>query len=221
VPKAARNRIVALRAANLSDRDQEILQRLATDPSMRTDVWNKLPDQPPNMEGQIIDLVFVAVRTFWQVVPHPPYGPQSTRSAWKKYATVTHGHPRLTSPESVIWTMTRLLQALIDHNVRARWDELWNGDPSITFDKCVDFIVALGLVFDRLDQENKAAIPALPAIKRPYGKQAPEVFFSQLISSRLASIYGKPLDGVVAALTSVAFDLPNSIAEETIRSRRR
>jgi hypothetical protein len=189
---------------------------------MRTNVWERLPDEPPNMEGQIIDLLFHAVAIFWQVVPHPPFGPQSTRSAWKKYATVTHGHPQPTSPEMANSAIGQLLQAAMDHNVGGRWDELWNGDPSITFDKCLDCVEALVSVFIRLDQENKAAIAALPRIKRPYGKRAQEVFFSQLVSLRLASIYGKPLHAVVAALTSVAFDLPDDgVGEETIRSRRR
>jgi hypothetical protein len=191
---------------------------------MRTDVWNKLPDQPPNMEGQIIDLVFEAERTFWQVVPHPPYGPQSTRSAWKKWAVVTHAHPQPTFHETASWTAVQLLQAQVDLDaqVRSHWDQLWTGDPSITPDKCFEIVAALGLLFASLDQEHKAAVTALPSIKRPYGKEAPEVFFSQLLSLRMASIYGKPLDAVVAALTSVAFDLPgDGVSEETVRSRRR
>jgi hypothetical protein len=110
---------------------------------------------------------------------------------------------------------------MMDHNLGGRWDELWNGDPSITFDACLDCLVAMALVFDRLGHEDKAAIAAVPPIKRPYGKRAPEVFFSKRMSSHLASIYGKPLDAIVAALTSVAFDLPRDVGEETIRARRR
>jgi len=60
----------------------------------------------------------------------------------------------------------------------------------------------------------------LPNVTRRNIKSA-QKFFTEFLSSRMKETYGRPLDSIVAALADVAFDLPQGVAGETVRGRRR
>jgi hypothetical protein len=66
VPQAARNRITELCESPLgADKaNRALLERLATYDAMRTEVWEKLPSEPPNFEGEIIVFAFHAYTFF-------------------------------------------------------------------------------------------------------------------------------------------------------------
>jgi hypothetical protein len=54
-----------------------------------------------------------------------------------------------------------------------------------------------------------------------WNAKAAQKFFTEFLSSRMKETYGQPLDAIVAALAEVAFDLPQGLAAETVRGRRR
>jgi hypothetical protein len=66
VPQKARDKITELCASPLasSDVSRNMLKRLATYQSMKTEVWEKLPAQPKGFEGTIIFWVFFAYVQF-------------------------------------------------------------------------------------------------------------------------------------------------------------
>jgi hypothetical protein len=61
----------------------------------------------------------------------------------------------------------------------------------------------------------------LPSVARWNDPKAPQRFFSQFMSDKLAVVCHRPCDPVVDALTAVAFGLPQGPGPATVRGRRR
>jgi hypothetical protein len=88
VPQAAQNRISELCRSPLgADKaNRALLERLATDEAMRTEVWEKLPPEPANFQGEIIAFAFHAYTTFRMLAcPYPKTGSKATWLAWAKH----------------------------------------------------------------------------------------------------------------------------------------
>jgi len=100
------------------------------------------------------------------------------------------------------------------------WSRLWGGDKSITSDKVLVILDQLRSFYLRYNDEHQTRIAKLPKIKR-WSKKAWQKFFTEYLSERFKETYLQPFDSIVAALAEVAFDLPNGVAAETIRGRRR
>ena len=81
---------------------------------------------------------------------------------------------------------------------------------------------AIAGTYRSIEAEREALIAALqfPPVPRWDDPRAEELFFSRWISHVLRSFYGKSFDGVVAALTSVAFNRVD-VGAEAVRWRRR
>jgi len=222
VPKAARDRITELQAEPwLNGAGRKLLDRLASYPTMKTEVWEKLPPEPEGAQGQIIGFAFTAVTMFAELIPRP--GKKAKRAIWQKWSKILHENPPGSTPEYASLLAVSLLQALCELKApsSAYWGQFWQGDPSVTVDNAIDLIEELALFYDRMAKEHKRHADLLPKIKRPFSDSAPQVFFTQLMSSRLEALYKRPLDSVVTALAEVAFNLPEGIEEETVRARRR
>ncbi len=84
VPDAARRQITELWAYPwLDDAERKLLDRLATYPAMKTGVWKKLPSEPKDFEGNIINWAWAAF--VWFRRRPPPY-PKEIKSKAKASA---------------------------------------------------------------------------------------------------------------------------------------
>jgi hypothetical protein len=187
---------------------------------MKSDVWEKFPKQHLGKEGLIIDLVLEAYDLFGLAMRYPPSG--ASKEAWERFSELAREHPPVSSPEAAGNITAELFRILLDWRsvAIAHWKHLWGGDQTINFDQCADVVAQLGFFFYRLEAERQAVIKSLPPIKR-YNKRSPHVFFTKVLSPRLESICGRPLDAVVDTLASVAFDLVAGVGKGAIRARRR
>jgi hypothetical protein len=66
VPQAAQSRLTDLLASPraITDENRQLLARLARYPSMKTEVWEKLPPNPKIPAGEIIEWAFTAYTIF-------------------------------------------------------------------------------------------------------------------------------------------------------------
>jgi hypothetical protein len=220
VPERARQRINALREAPpASDGIDDLLERLATYEVMRTDVWERLPSEPKEIQGDIVSWVVFAVLMFPRLTrPHP-----KKRSEFPEWLKHYQKYPPLPSGESISGLALALLESM--HKVKTEtdlcWDRLWEGDKSIKSDEVLAILDQLRLFYSRMDAESRAFLATLPKVKRWKGDKAKQKFFTEYLSECMRQTYGQPLDTIVAALAEVAFDLPQGIAAETVRGRRR
>jgi hypothetical protein len=218
-PDAARKRITELLAIEgLTARERDILTRLATYPTMKTDVWAKLPPDPPDQQGLIIQWSLEAAHYAAMIRPPKPKTKKALAAWHQKY-------PPIISAEDVQGAAARLRGMIIEYLPygAAHWVELWPGDQETSIGDAVKFVGCLEEFYRRLEIEHRAAIKAanLPYLRKKGVRNADQVFFSRVMSDRLKGLYNSPLDGVVTALTDVVFDLGGRINEEKTRGRRR
>jgi hypothetical protein len=220
VPQAAEHRISELWATplGLHDRVRAFLERLATYPVMKTDVWEKLPHEPAGVEPNLVDWSFFAFTIFPNLRrPYPKTAPKLRE--WAKHI---ENYPPLPEPAHVsglalmLWEEISKLKTETDFN----WTRLWQGDRSITTEHVLSILDQLRLFYLRMDDEYRALLTSLPKIKR-WNDNAAQKFFAEYLSRKFKETYGQPFDSIVAALTEVAFDLVGTVDAETIRGRRR
>ena len=100
VPQAARKQINELWASPLAitDENQQLLKRLATYTSMKTEVWEKLPSNPKIPAGEIIEWAFTAYAIFHSLRrPHP----KTKTKGWIEWSEHRAKHAHLTDPAYV------------------------------------------------------------------------------------------------------------------------
>jgi hypothetical protein len=220
IPQAARNRIAELCASPLAidDTNCGLLKRLATHPAMKTEVWEKLPPEPKDFEGTIIEWAFFAYTIF--LVLRQPY--PKTKAKWRDWATRLEKHDSLTDPARLSQLSYQLWEELFKAKLTMdfHWPSLWEGDKSIRPDQLLSFLDQLGVFFGRMQEEYRALFAKLPKVNR-WNAKAPQKFFTEVLSRRMRETYLQPFDSIVAALTEVAFDLREGLAVETVRGRRR
>ena len=220
IPQKAQRRIAELSATPLG-RDNEyhaFLERLSKYPAMKTEVWEKLPSTSKGFEQIIIDWAFSAFTIFPHLLrPHP-----KTKSAWSEWAAHINLRPPLPDPAHLAGLASILLEEIFKLKAvtDSDWSRLWDGDKSITSDDVIAILDQLRLFYLRFNNEHQTRLGKLPKIKR-WGKKAWQKFFTEYLSKRFKETYLQPFDSIVAALAEVAFDLPNGVAAETIRGRRR
>jgi len=220
VPEPARRRIDALsEAPPASNGIDDLLERLATYEVMRTDVWERLPSEPKEIQGDIVSWVVFAVLMFPRLRrPHP-----KKSSEWHEWLKHYYQYPPLPSGEDMSAFALVLLENMrkIKTETDLCWDRLWEGDKSIKSDEVLTILDQLRLFYLRMGAESRAFFATLPKVKRWKGDKAKQKFFTEYLSECMRQTYGQPLDTIVAALAEVAFDLPQGIAAETVRGRRR
>ena len=225
VPEPARRRLEQLISdPSIRDDDRALIERLATSPVMKTDVWERLPPHPANVQDQVIDWAFVAVVKFSALIP-PPFWPgkpvrKEEREKWLKIAAT---RPPGTTPDFSATLAMSLVRSMYElrSECNSYWDRLWAGDKVVTAEKAIQLVGEIANFFARVQEERNSIIATLPAIKRPYGRNAPEIFFTNMMSSCLERLYGRKLHRVVTALVEVVFDKKEGVEQETIRGRRR
>jgi hypothetical protein len=121
VPEAARRRMNELYTEPwVGDRGRALLQRLATYPAMKTEVWGELPSKPKGVEGRIIDRAVHAVMIFPRLRrPYP-----KTRRKWREWAVHREKNPPLPEPAYA----SSLALALWEQIVELRTDTEANPD---------------------------------------------------------------------------------------------
>jgi hypothetical protein len=218
VPESARRRINALHETlPASTGLHGLLERLATYELMKTDVWARLPSEPKEIQGDIVEWVVFAVLMF-------PRGPApKKRAEWPEWQKHYQKYPPLPSLEGISGLAVALLESMrrLKTETDLCWDRLWEGDKSITPAEVLAILDQLRIFYLRMDAEHGALLANLPKVKRRKGDKAKQKFFTEYLSGRMKQTYGRPLDTVVAALAEVAFDLPQGVATETVRGRRR
>jgi hypothetical protein len=220
IPQAARNRITELCASPLSmdGTNRSLLERLATYPAMKTDVWEKLPPEPKDFEGKLIEWAFLAYTIFPALrQPYP-----KTKAKWREWAKRLEKHAPLTDPAYLSQLSHQLSEEIFKAKLEMEsyWPSLWEGDKCISPDQVLLVLDQLRLFFGRMSEEYRALLATLPKVKR-WNAKARQKFFTEVLSSRMKETYLLPFDSIVAALTEVAFDLRQGLAAETVRGRRR
>jgi hypothetical protein len=222
VPEAARTAIIELSAgSSLSEASRRLLRRLATDPTMKTEVWERLPVEAAGKEGLVVHWAFFAFTKYAALLPRP--GRKAKKESWRQFFQVLLETPQGASPESaarLAHCLALELRELTPYS-NTHWSRLWHGDRSITAEKGADLVLDIAIFLARLWEVDREFLISLPAIERPFSKKSPRIFFSRVMSDGLKEIYGRALDSVVAALTQVAFDEREGVGEETVRARRR
>lgn len=227
LPQSARKSIIDRWVSQLSTEDEDaicsLLKRLATRIAMKTEVWEKLPSESKGREGLIVDW---AIDAYW-VFHHIPRSIPKTRAKvldWAKqdWAKQLEKFTPLANHELT----SNLCQLLHDQIYITKseadlyWKQFWSGDAIITPDKLVETLDQLRSFYAQLHSNQKAFINTLPRVTR-WNAKAHQKFFTEYLSGRFRAVFDRPLDSIVAALANVAFDLPEGIAPETVRGRRR
>jgi hypothetical protein len=220
VPRAARQRITELKSSPLGNGEcRALLARLSTDTAMKTEVWKKLPAEPNDFEGNIIDWTFFAVTIFPRLARPVP----KTMAKLTEWVEHRKRYPVLPNPETVsgyAFLLSDVIQGL-KTETDLYWDRLWEGDRSIRIDQVLVILDQIRLFYLQMDEENRALLDFLPQVKRWHGGKPAQKFFTDYLSARLKQTYGQPLDSIVAALAQVAFNISKGVDAETVRGRRR
>jgi hypothetical protein len=222
VPPSAKRRLAELLAWDaLPDKSRKLIVRLATDNKMKTEVWTKLPEEPPEHHRDLISFVLFAVTNFSTLIPHPNY--KAKRTTWINWIKLCHDSPPIASPESGVSAVVNLMFSIIElkSEMDTYWRQFWTGDPSITPNGLIDIIEQLWLFYQRLEMERQQILDSLPKVKRPFSPSTPRKHFSRLMSDWFTRRYGRPFDHVVTGLTEVVFDLRDGLEKESVRSLRR
>jgi hypothetical protein len=227
LPQSARNSIVERWTSVLATEDEDVirglLKRLATKRTMEAEVWGKLPPESKGLEGQIVEW---AIDAYW-VFPHLPRPIPKTRARlvdwakqeWPKQLEkfTPFAYHKYTS------TLCQLLYEQVyitKPEAHSYWKQFWSGDTTITPEKIVEILDQLRAFYVQLHKDQQAFIDTLPRVNR-WNAKAHQRFFTEFLSSRFQATFDQPLDSIVAALTGVAFALPEGVASETVRGRRR
>jgi hypothetical protein len=220
VPNAARRTITELWARpGLDDAERELLDRLATDDAMKTAVWEKLPSEPKDFEGNVIHWAWVAFAYFRRrPCPIPQTKSKAKLQDWSRH------RPRDPLPDFAHTSgLARIVRdQMIEHrgNAQPYWPPFWEGDKNLTLDQVIAVIDQVSAFYRKLDEEDQRFFRSLPDVKG-WGNKPAQKFFSEVLSERMIEIYGRPFDPIVATLVQVAFDLAEGVNTETIRGRRR
>jgi hypothetical protein len=221
VPIAARRAIAELWALPwLDDAERELLDRLATYDAMKTGVWEKLPSEPKDFEGNVIHWAWVAFVCFRR---RPrPFPKTRSKAKWEDWARHL---PKGPLPDfGHTGNLLRIvLEQMIRHydDAQAYWQRFWEGDKNLTLDQVITITDQLSSFYLKVDTEYQVFFRSLPEVKRWSGSKPAQKFFTEYLSKRMIEAYGKPLDPIVATLAEVAFDVSEGVGAQTIRGRRR
>jgi hypothetical protein len=217
VPELARSKITELRADPATDKHGlDLLRRLATSSIMRTEVWEKL-SEPGGFEGQIVGWAFLAYTIFPRLRrPYP-----DTRVKAVKWGKHLNRYKPLTDYLHLAQQCRFLLEDIFtaSYETDRYWAQYWEGPP-IDPGQMRTMLGNLGLFYANISAEQKNFLDSLPQISR-YTAKGHQKFFTECLSREFLEATGRPHDSVVAALASVAFDLPQAVTSETVRGRRR
>jgi hypothetical protein len=221
VPDAARRKMAELWALPwLDDAERELLDRLATHDAMKTGVWEKLPSEPKDFEGNVIHCSWAAFVCFRRRPrPFPKTKSKAKLEDWARHL------PRDPLPD--FEHTGNLLRIVLDQMIRhygdaqAYWQRFWEGDKNLTLDQVIAIMNQVSSFYLKVDAEYQVFFRSLPEVKRWSGSKPARKFFTDFVSKLMIEAYGKPLDPIVATLEEVAFDLAEGVSTETIRGRRR
>jgi hypothetical protein len=217
VPQAARRKISELRALpNLTEKDHHLLDRLATHTTMRTEVWKKLPPSTKGAEDFIIEWAFIGAQ--FAAAYRPPLPRRM-----KQLPKYNQKYPPILTPEDVSAYASFLLNVMkaTSHQAKEGWSYLWPRDQRLTFEDVVSILEHLVTFYRRLDEKQKEFLArmSLPNIRKKNSRNAPELLFTRLLTDHFQRRFGRALDPIVDALSSVV--LGRDAGVETIRGRRR
>jgi hypothetical protein len=209
VPEAAKGELQRL--ANDPETDHRLLERLASYEVMRG-VWEKLPAAAHGRECLIIRWTHAIARIV---------------EAWQKIEQVRK-YSALRTAKKVARSASKLRDAMEQTRGDARgdfWQFLWPGDRQITFEVALSVVEQLATFYSAADVWYKDVVEVsneLSTLRKKNTRTARETLFARFLASCFQVEFGKPLDAVVAALSSVAFDREGEGAlAPTIRGRRR
>jgi hypothetical protein len=137
VPMDARRELA--RQAGLPSADYLLLKRLASR-EMKPGVWDRLPRLARGNEGLVIVWTCSAAEVAAKWRAEPSYGNPPAESA------ANHAE----------WLASAMRDSMLDAS--DRWQALWRGDSSITFEMAVSFVDQLTAFYRRLDADS---LPAL------------------------------------------------------------
>jgi hypothetical protein len=210
VPKAAKSELRQL--ASLPDADRRLLERLASYEVMRDEVWKKLPAAAQGAEHRIIALTCATA----EIV-----------KAWQKIESVRK-HGSLHTAKKVARLASKLLDAMKQTSGDARgdlWQFLWPGDRQITFEVALLMVEQLATFYSAADDWYIGVAEEsdkLSTLRKRNAKTARQIVFARWLAGCFQSEFGKPLDPIVAALSSVVFgERGEGALAPTIRGRRR
>ena len=202
----------------MTDENRRLLARLATYPSMKTEVWEKLPSKPKIPKGAIIEWAFTAYTVFHSLRrPYP-----KTKAGVIERSEHQAKHAPLTDPAYVshlcLWLWEEIYKCKLE--TESYWPRFWKGDVTINADKVLLILDQLREFYVGMHAEYQDLLHWLPRVNR-WNPKAHQKFFTEFLSARMRETYGRPFDRTVAALAEVAFDVSDGVGSETVRGRRR
>src|SRR5262245_5785275 len=153
VPAAARRALAELRTHPwLDDAERKLLDRLATYDAMKSGVWEKLPSEPQDFQGNIIHWAWAAFVIFRR---RPrPYPKTKSKAKWDEWAQHL---PRQTLPD--FRHTGNLLRIVLDQMLRhygdaqAYWQRFWEDDKNLTLDQVIVIMDQVSSFYLKVDEE--------------------------------------------------------------------
>jgi hypothetical protein len=214
VPEAARQTFRCIDATpNLTEQQRALLHRLGADLRMR-EVWSKLHVLAAGREDRAAAVVvYCAMDAFGYKPPYPRK--KKDQEAWLRAS------PPIARFDDVAAAASQLLAAM--DTTKADAMVFWPTDGAYGFEGLYAAVVATRDAYERLAADQLSGIEVLrpPQIRNKNAPTAPQLLFSRFMSEQFLALFGKPLDEVVAVLTSVVFDLGDVPGSSTARGRRR
>jgi hypothetical protein len=177
---------------------------------MRDEVWKKLPAAAQGKEGLIIRQTYAVARL---------------AEAWEKIEYVRK-HTPLRTAKRVARLASKLGNAMKQTSADAsdNW-HLWRGDGQITFEVALSVVEQLATFYCDADVWYKTVEEIngkLSTLHKKAAKNVRETLFARWMARGFQRDFGKPLDPIIATLSSVVFDEKGEGAlAPTIRGRRR
>jgi len=131
VPDAARRQLAELWALPwLDDAERELLDRLATCDAMKTGVWEKLPSEPKDFQGNIIHCAWAAFVIFRR--RRRPYPKTKSNAKWNEWAEHL-SKQTLPDFEHTGNLLRIVLNQMTRHygDAQAYWQRFWEGDRNL------------------------------------------------------------------------------------------
>jgi hypothetical protein len=188
-PSAARQRITELLTFELSAHERDVLARLATYPALKTEVWGKLPPDPPNQES---DVILYALEAAFYAADIRPAKPRTKKAiaAWhRKYPPI--------SAEGVQDPAAGLKRMIIEYSRfdAAYWAELWPGAQGVSIDDAIKFIGHVEEYYRRLEARHRDMIRAanLPPLRKKGPKMPTKSTSAELCRNAWRAFMAAPL----------------------------
>jgi hypothetical protein len=236
----ARNRILVWRQReDVTPEELALLDRLATDEVMHTEVWQRWPPSAAGKEGRTIDLTVTGLRLAAAAFPKNKAESEyraRLSARWTAQDAATRASSLLEAMDEKRRYAEGTWEAYSQTTWRERYEQLRQlygkqvemvdlraMRPTLSYLEARNIVEWLAHFFKVVRAEDLAFAAALrpSKIRKKHAANVKELYLSEFLSQWFVYQFDDPYDPIVGALVSVALDLKPGPNAATIRGRRR